>query len=53
MLLLQVVLVVVGVHSSAHGLICPGIVNAQRPPAAVEAATAAVCAAVCGPLPRT
>ena len=42
--------VVVRVHT--HGLVCPGVVDPQRYSAAVEAAAAAVSAAVCRPLTR-
>lgn len=31
-----------GTPARAHGLVCPGVVNAQRFPAAVEAAPAAL-----------
>lgn len=50
--MVHVVLVVVGVHIPAHGHVCPGTVNPQRSSAAVEAAAAAVSAAVRGLLPR-
>lgn len=39
----MVLLDVMGMHALAHGLVCPGIVNAQRFSAAVEAAPAALC----------
>lgn len=38
-----VLLDVVGMRALAHGLVCPGVVNAQRFSAAVEAAPAALC----------
>lgn len=49
--MLHVLLVVV--HTSAHGLVGPGVVIPQRSSTAMKAAAAAVSAAVCRPLTRT
>lgn len=53
MRLRQVVLVKVRVHTAAHWLVRPRIVNPKRSSAAVEAASTAVSATVCGSLSRT